>query len=428
MEIGNRDNNWNESESYFHQFNNKSELLSYLNRPEEIWDEEKGRYDFEQCLFNCDLSSFQWVNEFEDNAIFVNANFQSNVSFKGKTFKKIADFRGCNVVNNANFSEVTFIGEYRGGNYNGKVDFHKTKFHEVSEIWGGKFRREIDFSHCHFFKGVDFGDVIFENKVSFHNVTFHGNVFFTGAEFKDKVNAWNLTCGGNITFEWVNFRKKATFSTLKVEKGKANFHGSNFEGNAYFYNSVFKELDLCKSVIDKGVFFLDAKIKKANRETFRIIKHEFIKQNNQIESLKYKELELITKFFEELRNIIPSELSFRNIYNSLKSFSNSILLFVNLISNGFGGSWIVGLIFTTAMMIGSFYLAMKSINYTEFDLSPNNVKLFFQFINPTHKIKDLGITEPSITSCFYIYDFLGRIFIGFGIYQFIQAFRKFGKK
>jgi len=51
---------------------------------------------------------------------------------------------------------------------------------------------------------------------------------------------------------------------------------------------------------------------------------------------------------------------------------------------------------------------------------------FFHFLIPTHRF---GFIETSITTGLSNFiDFLSRIFIGFGIYQTIQAFRKFGRK
>ena len=58
---------------------------------------------------------------------------------------------------------------------------------------------------------------------------------------------------------------------------------------------------------------------------------------------------------------------------------------------------------------------------------------FAEFLNPVHKVdflkEDLSPLEKSPTLKFFgsIADFAGRIFVGFGIYQTIQAFRKYGK-
>ncbi|MCP4336273.1 MAG: hypothetical protein GY679_00265 [Mycoplasma sp.] len=52
-------------------------------------------------------------------------------------------------------------------------------------------------------------------------------------------------------------------------------------------------------------------------------------------------------------------------------------------------------------------------------------KIFFQFLNITNwDYKPFGIEDNGIV---YIILFIGRIFIGYGYYQTIQAFRKYGK-
>lgn len=49
---------------------------------------------------------------------------------------------------------------------------------------------------------------------------------------------------------------------------------------------------------------------------------------------------------------------------------------------------------------------------------------FWQFLIPTHKFDYLGVKQTD-SPLFYVFDFFGRIAVGYGIYQFIQAFRKF---
>jgi hypothetical protein len=53
---------------------------------------------------------------------------------------------------------------------------------------------------------------------------------------------------------------------------------------------------------------------------------------------------------------------------------------------------------------------------------------FAQFILPTHSANFLGedfYASNEISTGFYIIDILGRILVGYGIYQTIQASRKF---
>ncbi|MDO5970791.1 hypothetical protein Q4Q35_13320 [Flavivirga aquimarina] len=55
----------------------------------------------------------------------------------------------------------------------------------------------------------------------------------------------------------------------------------------------------------------------------------------------------------------------------------------------------------------------------------NSVKYFFNFIIPTHKTNYMDELKPN--NWFYLWDFIGRALVAFGIYQTIQAFRKYKK-
>jgi hypothetical protein len=52
---------------------------------------------------------------------------------------------------------------------------------------------------------------------------------------------------------------------------------------------------------------------------------------------------------------------------------------------------------------------------------------FFSFINPTHSIDFYKQVKdpPALARAI---DLLGRIFTGYGIYQFVAAFRRHGRK
>lgn len=400
--------NWNNDGSRLHVFNNKEELECYLLRDKELWD-EAGQYDFEQCDFNFEINSWFWITEFKSPAIFKLAHFNHKVSFKGLTFCENADFNWCTFSESVDFSETVFEKMFWSCSFDNEVSFASVKFKQAVDFWGKGFLKAANFKAAVFEQGVSFADSIFYEEFFFHNTRIlKGGISFEDVEFKKKVNAWNITCKGDFDFQWANFRDKVNLSQLTVSGGNANFHGTNFEENAYFYESHIKELDLSKSVIDKGVYFLDANIKKANRETYRIIKHEFIKQNNRVEALNYHSKEMYAFLGERL---------------TLKNAWNKILLTLNLISNGFGLWWWLGLIFI--MFTGFLFYSWLINNWNI--LSENWRVGYLQFILPTHSINDLFPKGYNIRSCHYTIDILGRVFIGFGIYQTIQAFRKYGR-
>ena len=86
-------------------------------------------------------------------------------------------------------------------------------------------------------------------------------------------------------------------------------------------------------------------------------------------------------------------------------------------------------------MIGLFFFYLSLLVTDKFvfafELYPGwkeHVPDFIIFLNPVHKPNYLGeafLTEFKLSNSFYIFDFLGRIFVGYGLYQTAQAFRKY---
>lgn len=411
-----------EEKNYFKIFNSQKELDDYLNRDHELYNEEYGRYYFEQALFTFDVN-FSSIRDFETSVCFQNAEFKETVTFKDKIFKGEAHFDGCKFENFANFTNSKFNDTVTFPNFTEEVDFKKVKFNS-NVFFGKKFGNIVRFSNSIFKESVDFSNSIFEKEVFFNDCIFEKEVFFEEVDFNNKVNSWKASYKSDVTFKWANFRGKANFSEINVEKGFLDLHGVNFEKNSYFYNSTLNKLDLDKSVIEKGVYFLGSKIKKSNRETYRIIKNEFSKQNNNIESLKYHQREMISYYYELLSGLNPkkNKISFNYLLNFFKSINNLTILSLNLVSNFFGLSWIVGVLFvfiSTSIMFDLYVSSLvcgKNISFWEY---------YPQFLSPIHKFNFIENVKPTKYS--NLIDFLGRIVSSFGFYQTIQAFRKYGK-
>ncbi|TLX71642.1 hypothetical protein E9993_19950 [Labilibacter sediminis] len=428
--------NWNENGSEFHVFNNQKELYYYLQRSKDgkWWRDEYGRFDFDQCVFN--FKVFQWVQTFDDYACFTNAKFNEEVRFGGIKFQENVDFGGCEFLGHSDFSFCIFEKEFYPGSFNSSVCFSQAVF-KSHVIFNVSFLGIANFSFSNFERGVDFEGSIFNQELKLHDSYFGGDAIFREVEFKGKVNSWNLSCENSIYFEWANFREKANFTEIEVKNGIANFHGANFEKNAYFYSSIIYKIDLRKSVIDKGVFYLDASIQHSNRETWRIIKHEFLKQNNRIEGLKYHAYEMEEyekELFGDKTHLKFSILRFiRDFYLILKgrNKSDKFILFINRISNGYNIKPIRGIVFTSIATIVSYLLFIYTIKVE------NDIELYYSIkylgVNLKQLLQMLNVTNwkynPFGNNYNWAYGilFIGRIIIGFGIYQTVQAFRKYGR-
>ena len=110
--------------------------------------------------------------------------------------------------------------------------------------------------------------------------------------------------------------------------------------------------------------------------------------------------------------------------------NEKILLWFNKNSNNFGTNWFIGLNVTTLVALITYVvISLLSSNVIlQFDAEGvgNFLKGLVKIINVT-EWSDITFLEQELTNWQYIFLFIGRIFIGYGYYQTIQAFRKFGK-
>jgi hypothetical protein len=108
---------------------------------------------------------------------------------------------------------------------------------------------------------------------------------------------------------------------------------------------------------------------------------------------------------------------------SKKLSFDSLLLFLNLISNNNGRSWFQGIIFTlgVGLLFFTLYLNTLGISFAAGSCYQDYVLFITSF--PKLQIESY-YNESWITQ---LVIWLGRIFISYGIYQTIASFRKYGK-
>lgn len=302
-----------------------------------------------------------------------------------------------------------------------KISFTKCVFTVDQSFRNILFCMDVSFSECRFKGAVDFHASVFQLTAFFYQTIFEKDVDFSETEFRQKMKAWHMKFKSDVSFQWANFREKANLTHMKVLNGNANFYGASFDKNMYLNDGEFKKLELERCVIDNS-YFLDVKIKSAGRETFRIIKNEFLKQNDRIEALKYHAREMNAYWRELALKVIKYDV--KSFWEYLKVLGDILILTLNTLSNRFGLSWMIGLIFTfsTTWLMYCWYLDYICI------CPPENIsfwKYYPQFLSPLHELQ--FIENAQLTNGAYVIDFLGRAVSSFGIYQTVQAFRKFGR-
>lgn len=362
------------------------------------------------------------INEFwEDYLSQARNNIISTIQFKNYFFIDPIQLKPSKKIE---FINCDFNGETILKTVTEDITFNDCKFLSSLGLQNTKFEKNARFFSCTF------------NHVEFNNTSFKKLADFWSCTFNEKVIFYKTDFLGTTVFSAATFNKAALFTYSLIEK-TAIFRGTKFNGG----------LDLSQAIISGNLSLHDLKIKPFNavddvddndtyealitdegkipyinkRETFRILKQTFSKNGNEIDSLEYRKKEHLALYEETRRNIIRRR-------KFLTSLENSIILTLNWSSNLFGVSWFAGLLFIVTFG-GLFYLlSITSLSSHIFTISPSEwqlseAKYFFEFLNPTHKID--YIQEGNLNGNFYAFDFIGRIFVGYGIYQFIQAFRKY---
>ncbi|WP_162419523.1 pentapeptide repeat-containing protein [Cyclobacterium roseum] len=370
------------NQSQFITFENFYNLFSFIRksvspdiriRVKSVIEFDNKEVDEELNLSHCD---------FEKKVIFSNCTFNMNV-----------DFRNCNFYVETSFKKSEFISKCR---------FHFSNFETPINFENTTFNNLVDFYHSDFKETQSFFLTDFLNISIFSNVTFHRQVQFLYNKVGEKTF---------ISFENATFKKSLDISR------------SNFWCRLQVWGVItpvipeeqwlYETDNINQTAISTNLVAL-----KRIRESYRIIKQELRGEGNNIEALKYHEYEM---------EVYSKELKSRT---ETRKTGDLIILWFNKWSNNFGTSWSRALAFTlitTFIFYSIFLLSISDELIFAFSLESigNTIKYFIQFLNVTSwDFKPFGISDFIWG---YVILYIGRLFIGFGYYQTIQAFRKYGK-
>ena len=173
---------------------------------------------------------------------------------------------------------------------------------------------------------------------------------------------------------------------------------------------------------EKGAFFDDLNknnstvIVNWNRTTLREIKRELANSHNQIDYLRFKAYEL---------NAYKKEVD----QNKL-NWKDSLILYFNEDSNYFGLDWTKGIrfIFQWSFIFYLLYIISYSASINDLSCIPKTEDFLVNYLKFTNPLSFLKTPLENSENYFFPLLFLSvsKIFVSYGIYQTIQAFRKFG--
>jgi uncharacterized protein YjbI with pentapeptide repeats len=207
--------------------------------------------------------------------------------------------------------------------------------------------------------------------------------------------------------------------------GKADFIYCKFsKAILEFENSKITEVFLSESDFPKIMRVNGEKNPGQAQLAFGQLATAFQKQGDTIRALEYSSREV--------------EAHYHTVRWFSMDFFKKLNLWLNRISNNFGRFWIQGILFSFAVGLIFFCFLLLSTNQfrwgwpvIDWSLSPAYLKFMnpLRFVDTEMLFKNTPVESViKLNSFSYLWDFLGRIFVAYGYYQTIQAFRRFGRK
>ena len=399
---------------------------------------------------NCEINYLQLHGLTSTNCAIFGGTYK-DIFFGGGSFKHLTLHAGKN-YENVNFG----WGEYEYVEINGSL------FSNSFEINGGQFKtfyiRGGQYTNGIVARGGEFGKflikfstqfleldkLVFEERFEAENLILDGNTSVYSVPEQDTTNVpYNSSVSimfrnivlkkgsiyqiqdlylTNLIFENVKVFASLYFSRIKsvpeTNTSLLSFHDSDLG------STTFLDCDLS----DGSLFFNSSKM----TDIFvagTLLPRDIICHNDEQERFGYSQLKKVYEnrgdgitaglYFSKEMNVYYDELSWKN------HFWEKINLFMNKISSNHGQSWQRGL--ATVMIAGtvlySLYIFFLCCELQAWHL----VSHFFDFINPIHRYNFL-VGDSEINDSALFIDSISRIFMAYFIYQFIQAFRKHGKK
>jgi len=324
--------------------------LSHISFPE---------FNFKTLSINtCKPISFSDTT-FYANANFMGIEFGDKIDFSNCTFYGEANFAWTKFTEETNFNETTFCAStsfikatfhsstyFNSVEFNSYADFIEANFNGHTSFNSTKFNYEASFSWAKFTKETSFRWTQFGNKADFWAVTFQDRVIFS--EIHIASLDFESVRINKIDFLHIKgLRKLETFTLTnnELEEEKYKLTKSNSNRKKYFFKNevpngytLFQETQL-------------SKIHFPNKETARIIKNHFEKQNNLSQANKYFQIEQ-ELYIDEVHKIKTEP-------NRIPTLTT---LYLNKWVSNFGTDWVRSLLLLFMLS----YLFMRL--YIDFDV------------------------------------------------------------
>lgn len=343
-----------------------------------------------------------------DNLNHHDENFTFSLSLKNE-YSNIEHQNLKSTFKNSTFKNL----ELSGGFYGAEADFEKLEIKNELKITDCQFKKALFkevvslgkdsiFHDCKFYSYFGFE----KNKSNQTNIKFIACLFTSFPHF-------NGSYFNHLEIKYCTFERKTSFDELEVNSIK--LYQAKFIQGAFFDD--IKIHDLEKKDYLKNLTVTQA---KELRRTLRTIKHELYKTENRIDYYRFRGYEL-SAYYQELN------------WDWNEGFKNKLILEATKFVTGFDYSWRRALMFTllSALIFYSIFFVFQDLNQGKtLDIS-KYITGYFRFLlvtdfyNPLSKNREFIENNAWYDVLGWIFFILGKIVIAFGIYEMIQAFRKF---
>lgn len=384
--------------------------------------------------------------DFEQRVAVSGGSFIKDFVLLGGRFEKVFHVEGGRFLGDVVFKGGVFVDTIHidGGMFAGSIYFVDGEYHNI-DVDNGKV--ENSFIHCLSFKLSTkiTSQVIIKKGAKVNVLSFAQGIASSGMVYVESINLNQLIME--------NFTNKGTFELTSI---RANDKVACLEQGSIGEKDKPSQVVLCESNLDNIIFndvdfdsFDAIEIEAAKLNLISTIQRHFPTKGGKIRSREQEDAAgKIAEIYSQLylamqkQGYKTQEMEYYAAYlywehkaakGKRKTFGKWLSLSLHKYSTDFGQSWLRGIGLT--LFVGwLFYLlfscSLGEVRFGWQHFTWNNVinhtGYYFQFLLPTHKTDFLPHAKPMGWAI--IWDFAGRIVVGYLIYQTIAAFRRFGRK
>lgn len=369
----------------------------------ELWDELNG----------CPA----WIH-LKKSIIFHKAIFRKTTSFRGAIFQ-YADFSCCHFIEDTYFTKCSFTN----------ADFTFAVFDKIA-----------NFAQSHFCGSTNYNETFFGGECNLSYCNIEGRMHFISVNYKGCVNASRInncdnpsssTLVGTISFDRCHFYKSAMITCCKCD----TFSISETICCIFisFHSIVCRNLKIESCVFDAACFDKIQISSPIDRQTARVVKHEYMKSDNRVDANRFYVLEMNAYWKEILGTPDSCDQSNKP---TIHTWSERSTLCLHWLSTRYGQSWIWGLVFVFCgllfrfiTLLGCLWGAHCIVLSLTWEGLLNLVTWFVDAADPLVFLPGKSTCIPTIPSGWlYVLSivllYIARIWVAYGIWQLVQAFRK----